>query len=76
MTFQTQYSYFKYQIILFELFNVPTNFQGYINKILALSSQTIAKILQICQSKEIPILLWWNIILCLYNILIRYLPRG
>ena len=33
--FQTWYSHFKYQIILFGLYNASTNFQDYINKILA-----------------------------------------
>ena len=33
--FQTQYGYFKYQIMFFGLFNAPASFQGYINKILA-----------------------------------------
>ena len=33
--FHTQYGYFKYQVMFFELFNVPASFQGYINKILA-----------------------------------------
>ena len=33
--FQTWYDHFKYKIIPFELFNAPTSFQGYINKILA-----------------------------------------
>lgn len=32
--FQTRYSYFKYQIIFFGFFNMPDNFQDYINKIL------------------------------------------
>lgn len=35
IAFQSQYSYFKYQVICFELSNVPGSFQGYINKILA-----------------------------------------
>ena len=35
MAFRTQYGYFKYQVILFGLFNAPAIFQGYINKILA-----------------------------------------
>ena len=35
MAFQTRYSHFKYQIIIFRLSNTPINFQGYINKILA-----------------------------------------
>ncbi len=34
MDFKTQYSYFKYQIILFKLTNILTIFQKYINKIL------------------------------------------
>ena len=33
--FKTRYSYFKYQVISFELTNVPANFQRYINKIFA-----------------------------------------
>ena len=33
--FRTRYSHFKYQIIPFGLFNAPTSFQGYINKILS-----------------------------------------
>ena len=33
--FRTRYSYFKYQVIPFELSNAPASFQGYINKILA-----------------------------------------
>lgn len=32
--FETRYSYFKYQMTLFGLINVPAIFQGYINKIL------------------------------------------
>ena len=32
--FKTQYSHFKYQVILFGLFNPLASFQGYINKIL------------------------------------------
>ena len=32
--FYTRYDHFKYQIIRFSLSNIPTNFQGYINKIL------------------------------------------
>lgn len=35
MGFQTWYSYFKYLIILFRLFNILASFQGYINKIFA-----------------------------------------
>ena len=35
MAFQTQYGYFKYQIMPFGLSNAPVSFQGYINKILA-----------------------------------------
>ena len=35
MAFQTQYSQFKYQVILFRPFNAPANFQSYINKVLA-----------------------------------------
>ena len=33
--FRTWYGYFKYQVMLFGVFNAPTSFQGYINKILA-----------------------------------------
>ena len=33
--FQTQYGYFKYQVILFGLSNAPATFQEYVNKILA-----------------------------------------
>ena len=33
--FKTQYSHFKYQVMLFELFNALASFQSYINKILA-----------------------------------------
>ena len=33
--FYIQYCYFKYQVILFRLFNILANFQDYINKILA-----------------------------------------
>ena len=33
--FQTQYSYFEYQVISFGLSNAPASFQGYVNKILA-----------------------------------------
>ena len=32
IAFRTLYSYFKYQVILFRLFNAPAIFQGYINK--------------------------------------------
>ena len=35
LVFQTQYSYFKYQVIPFGLFNALTSFQDYISKILA-----------------------------------------
>ena len=35
MALKTCYGYFKYQIISFELTNVPAIFWGYINKILA-----------------------------------------
>ena len=34
-TFRTRYSHFKYQVMLFGLFNAPASFQGYVNKILA-----------------------------------------
>ena len=34
-TFRTQYGHFKYQVILFGLFNAPATFQEYVNKILA-----------------------------------------
>ena len=34
MVFQTWYSHFKYQVMLFGLSNIPASFQGYINKIL------------------------------------------
>ena len=33
-TFKTRYSHFKYQVMLFRLFNVLASFQSYINKIL------------------------------------------
>ena len=33
--FRTWYGHFKYQIMLFELFNAPASFQSYINMILA-----------------------------------------
>ena len=33
--FRTCYGHFKYQVMFFGLFNIPTMFQGYINKILA-----------------------------------------
>lgn len=33
--FCTRYSYFQYQLMLFDLSNTPASFQGYINKILA-----------------------------------------
>ena len=33
--FQTRYSHFEYQVMLFRLSNAATSFQGYINKILA-----------------------------------------
>lgn len=33
--FHIRYGYFKYQVILFNLFNALTGFQKYINKILA-----------------------------------------
>ena len=33
--FKTWYGHFKYQVMLFGLFNIPANFQDYINKILA-----------------------------------------
>ena len=35
MAFQTWYSHFEYQVMLFELSNVLASFQSYINKILA-----------------------------------------
>ena len=35
IVFQTQYEYFKYQIIFFGFFNILVIFQEYINKILA-----------------------------------------
>ena len=35
IAFQTRYSYFKYQVMLFGLFNALATFQGYVNKILA-----------------------------------------
>ncbi len=34
-TFWTRYGYFKYQVMLFMLFNIPASFQSYINMILA-----------------------------------------
>lgn len=34
MGFCTRYNYFKYHVMYFGLFNTPTSFQGYINKIL------------------------------------------
>ena len=33
--FRTQYNYFNYQVMLFELSNASKSFQNYINKILA-----------------------------------------
>ena len=33
--FRTRYGYFEFQVMLFCLFNAPTIFQGYVNKILA-----------------------------------------
>ena len=33
--FQTRYSHFEYQVMLFDLSNAPATFQGYVNKILA-----------------------------------------
>ena len=33
--FQTQYSHYKYQVILFGLSNAPASFQVYINKFLS-----------------------------------------
>ena len=35
MVFQTWYSHFEYQVMLFGLFTAPANFHNYINKILA-----------------------------------------
>ena len=35
MAFRTQYIYFKYQVIPFELSNILASFQNYINKIFA-----------------------------------------
>ena len=35
MAFQICYTYFKYEVMLFGLTNVPISFQKYINKILA-----------------------------------------
>lgn len=35
MAFETRYSHFKYQVILFELFNTAINFQDYIDKMFA-----------------------------------------
>lgn len=35
MAFSIRYDYFKYQGILFALFNVSTSLQNYINKIVA-----------------------------------------
>lgn len=32
--FQTQYGYFEYQMMFFDLSNIPISFQSYINKIL------------------------------------------
>ncbi len=32
---RTRYGHFKYQVMFVRLINVPTTFQGYINKILA-----------------------------------------
>lgn len=34
MAFSTRYGHFKYQVILFSLFNTLVSFQGYISKIL------------------------------------------
>ena len=39
--FKTCYSYFKYLVILFSLFNTPTTFQSYINKALGNLVDTI-----------------------------------
>ena len=33
--FRTQYGHFKYQVMLFGLFNILASFQAYINKVLA-----------------------------------------
>lgn len=33
--FRTRYDYFKYQIMLYNLFHISINFENYINKILA-----------------------------------------
>ena len=35
MAFRTWYGHFEDQVMLFGLFNAPTSFQSYINKILA-----------------------------------------
>lgn len=42
--FRTQYSHFEYQVILFQLFNILTNFQGYINKIIAKKLNIFARV--------------------------------
>ena len=34
MVFKIWYNHFKYQVMLFGLFNIPATFQKYVNKIL------------------------------------------